>query len=248
MRRASASRGVMMRLYLLNTATMAGEIPVPCYLVRTDDGRTILIDTGFSPAQFAASQQPGYAGLPISNYISIVDRLAALGIGADDVHTLVATHLDTDHAGMTGAFPRAEIVIQRAQYAAAQSGEHPRFDSTRAAWGAPGLRVRLVDGDAEVLPGVRVIETSGHVPGHQSVLIALPETGPVLLAIDAINIAAQADPDTGQRGPFDDDPERGRASVRKLRDLVAREDVALTVYGHDSAQWRTLKQAPEYYE
>lgn len=40
----------------------------------------------------------------------------------------------------------------------------------------PG-RIRLVDGDTELLPGLELIETSGHVPGHQSVLVRLPKTG-----------------------------------------------------------------------
>ena len=40
--------------------------------------------------------------------------------------------------------------------------------------------------------------------------------------------------------PYWDDP--------KLLDLAAREQVALVVFGHDGGQWRSLKQAPEYYE
>ncbi len=79
------------------------------------------------------------------------------------------------------------------------------------------------------------------MPGHQSVLVRLPRTGPVLLAIDAINVAAQADPDNGPPGPFDEDAAGVRASVRKLRDVAAGARVALTVYGHDSAQWRALR-------
>jgi N-acyl homoserine lactone hydrolase len=43
-----------------------------------------------------------------------------------------------------------------------------------------------VDGDTELLPGLTLLETSGHTPGHQSVLVRLPQTGPVLLAIDAV--------------------------------------------------------------
>jgi N-acyl homoserine lactone hydrolase len=39
-----------------------------------------------------------------------------------------------------------------------------------------------------------------------------------------------------------------RASTRKLLDLAAREGVALVVYGHDFAQWQTLKTAPASYD
>ena len=50
-------------------------------------------------------------------------------------------------------------------------------------------RIRLVDGDTELLPGLELIETSGHVPGHQSVLVRLPKTGAILLPIDAVPFA-----------------------------------------------------------
>ena len=57
-------------------------------------------------------------------------------------------------------------------------------------------RIRLVDGDTELLPGLELIETSGHVLGHQSVLLRLPKMGPVLLVADAIIYSALCDPDT----------------------------------------------------
>jgi hypothetical protein len=56
------------------------------------------------------------------------------------------------------------------------------------------------------------VATGGHVPGHQSVLVRLPETGPVLLAIDAVPAAAYFDPGTGKRFlTTRTRPRRGRA-------------------------------------
>ncbi len=241
-------RGRIMRLYLMRVATIGEDAPVPSYLIRTDEGRNILIDTGFSPAVIAASHAPGFRGPPIRDYVPVVDRLAALGVGPGEIDTLIATHLDPDHAGAIDAFPGAEIVIQRVQYEAARSGTDARAALTRANWDAPGLRYHLVDGDTELVPGVTLIETSGHVPGHQSVLVRLPETGLVLLAIDAIGEAAHADLEEGAIHPMDLDETALRASRRKLRDLEVREGVALTIYGHDGPQWRTLKLAPDYYD
>jgi len=237
-----------MQLYLLRIATMGENTPIPCYLIRTDEGKNILIDTGLAPDMVAAAQAPGYQGPPLRDFVSVVDHLGALGVRPEDIDTLVATHLDTDHAGMTDAFPNAEIVIQRVQLTAARADAHPRFGMTRAHWDAPNLRYRPIDGDTELVPGVTLIETGGHVPGHQSVLVRLPQTGPVLLAIDAIGSAGQADPETRETRSMDLDDAAARASARKLRDLEAREGVALTIYGHDDAQWRTLKLAPEYYD
>jgi len=237
-----------MRLYLLRVGTMDEDTPVPSYLIRTDEGRNLLIDTGFPPELVAAAQEPGHQGPPIRDSVPVVEQLAVLGVSPGEIHTLIATHLDPDHAGATDAFPGAEIVIQRAHYEAAQSGSDFRYSLTRGHWDAPGLRYRLVDGDTVLLPGVALIETSGHVPGHQSVLVRLPKTGPVLLAIDAIGTAADADPEMGEIHAFDLDAAAVRASRRKLRDLEAREGVTLTIYGHDGPQWRTLRLAPAYYD
>ena len=86
----------------------------------------------------------------------------------------------------------------------------------------------------------------GHVRGHQSILVRLPETGPVLLTIDAVPQQSAFTPDR-QAGPFDEDEEVLRASTRKLLDLVQREQVKLVVFGHDGEQWQSLKKAPDYY-
>ena len=104
-----------------------------------------------------------------------------------------------------------------------------------------------MDGDTTLLPGLELIETSGHVPGHQSVLVRLPKTGPVLLASDAVANQGSFKPDR-QAGPLDLDGEKAIASTRKLLDLAQREQVALVIFGHDGQQWETLKKLPDYYE
>ncbi len=108
------------------------------------------------------------------------------------------------------------------------------------------MRYRLIDGDTELLPGLRLIETSEHTPGHQSVLVRLPETGPVLLAIDAVPMRHVFTLDR-RAWPTDDDEEQLLASTRKLLDLVEREQVGLVVFGHDGRQWQTLRKAPAWY-
>lgn len=237
-----------MRLYLLQLATTGDQgQPVPGYLIRTDNGINVVIDTGYAPEVVAMARQPGYTGMAIRDVVPITDHLAALGVDPMDVHYLVATHFDPDHAGAHDAFPNAEIVVQRTHYAVAKEGTDRRYMMARSHWDAPGLRYRLIDGDTELLSGIELIETSGHVPGHQSVLVRLPETGPVLLTIDAINHAGQRDPETRTVAGFDIDEASTRASTRKLRDIASREGVRLIVYGHDRKQWPTLRKAPAFY-
>jgi N-acyl homoserine lactone hydrolase len=231
-----------MRLYLLQMALMPSNgIPAVSYLIQTDDGTNVLVDTGF-PKNFEAPSMD----LRLDEGDYIVNQLAALGLSPRDIRYLVCTHFDQDHAGGHDAFPDAELIVQRRHIEAARSG-NPRFERMRAHWDHPSLRYRLIDGDTTLLPGVELIETSGHVPGHQSVLMRLPQIGPVLLAIDAVIQAVRFDADVHELGPHDMDLASVRASTRKLLEIARREEAALVVFGHDAEQWPTLNKAPDYY-
>jgi N-acyl homoserine lactone hydrolase len=234
------------RLYLLQLAT--GTVPVAdpplemllgCYLVQTGDGKNILIDSGL-PAD--TPSRPGMPAIAVGR--NVIEQLGTLGMQPDDIAIVISTHFDPDHAGYHDAFPNAEHIVQREHYELARNG-HPRFAETRDHWDHPSLRYQLIDGDTELLPGLTLLETSGHAPGHQSVLVRLPQTGPVLLAIDAVALERLFTPDRTTWAIEDEEPLR--ASTRKLLDLVARENVALVVFGHDGQQWQTLKKAPEWY-
>lgn len=237
----STNKTAAQRLYLMQIATMAQtNVPFVCYLVQTGDGTNVLIDSGL-PINV---QPPEGRPMPAMGK-NVLEQLAQLGLQPADINFLVCTHFDGDHAGNHSAFPAAELVVQRAHYELARSGA-PRFAGIREQWDHPALRYRQVEGDVELLPGLELIETSGHTRGHQSVLVRLPETGPVLLTIDAVPQRAAFTPDR-QPGPFDEDVEALRASTQKLLDLVQREGISLVVFGHDAEQWQTLKKAPEYY-
>jgi N-acyl homoserine lactone hydrolase len=242
----NATRQGPQRLYLLQLATREPGVPYPGYLIQTGDGINVLVDTGFPKSMIGETAGPQGTTLIMKESEYVVNQLAALGLKPSDIRYLVATHFDVDHAGNHEVFTDAEVVVQRQHYELAKSG-FERFATNREHWDAPGLHYRLLDGDTELLPGIELIDTSGHVPGHQSVLVRLPETGPVILAIDAIPRQAGLDADKREKGPFDMDLEGVRASTRKLVDLAKREGVTLIVHGHDAEQWKTLKKAPEYY-
>jgi len=232
-----------MRLYLFQMAILpTNGIPAVSYLIQTDDGTNVLIDTGF-PKNFEAPSMD----LRLDDRDYIVNHLAALGLAPRDIHYLVCTHFDQDHSGGHDAFPNAELIVQRRHYEVARAGTHPRFERVRAHWDHPDLRYRLIDGDTVLLPSIELIETSGHVPGHQSLLVRLPQTGPVLLAIDAVTQATQFDAERRELGPHDMDLASVRASTRKLVELARHESAALVIFGHDAEQWPTLKKAPDYY-
>jgi len=229
------------RLYLMQVATIPERnLPYVCYLVQSGDGTTILIDSGLP-----GNVQPP-PGIPMPTMEKdVLEQLAQLGLHAGDIDLLICTHFDGDHSGHHAAFTNAELIVQRQHYELARSG-FPRFASTRSQWDDPSLHYRLIDGDTQLIQGLELIETSGHVPGHQSVLVRLPETGPVLLTIDAVPVQRAFTPER-EAGPGDMDEEMLNVSTRKLLELSQREQVHLTIFGHDGDQWRTLKKAPDFY-
>jgi N-acyl homoserine lactone hydrolase len=240
-----------MKLYLLQLGLLQPlRVPVPGYLIQTDDGMNILVDSGY-PYSFMddppGPQPPLNLQLEMLPADYVINRLASIGLRPDDIHYLVCTHFDPDHAGNHELFSRAQLLVQRSHYEVACAG-HTRSQVVREHWDAPSLRYRLVEGDVTLLKGIELLETSGHVPGHQSLLVRLPEMGPILLAIDAVPTALQLDPDTRVVFPVNDEDEAStRASTRKLAEIANREGVALIIYGHDHKQWPTLKHAPQYY-
>jgi N-acyl homoserine lactone hydrolase len=208
-----------------------------CYLVQTDDGKNILIDTGLPEVMPEGESD-------FVNGQDVIAQLASLGLQPEDIDTVISTHYDIDHAGRHAAFTKADYVVQRAHHLDAAT--NPRFAPLRPQWDQPMARIRLVDGDTELLPGLELIETSGHVPGHQSVLVRLPQRGTVLLTVDAVPFGAGFTRDAQDDGS-NPNGEAGRASTMKLLDLVEREQIGLVIFGHDQEQWDTLKKAPAFY-
>lgn len=233
------SQNAIKRLYLMQVGSMPEyQIPIVCYLVQTNDGKNILIDTGL-PAIIPEE------GSDFENGQDVIAQLASIGLTPDDIHTVISTHYDIDHAGRHAAFTKAQYVVQRAHHADAAT--NPRFAANRPQWDQPMERIRLVDGDMELLPGLELIETSGHVPGHQSVLVRLPNTGTVLLPIDAVPFSAGFTRDLQDDGS-NPDAQAIHVSTVKLLDRVEREQIGLVIFGHDAEQWQGLKTLPEFYD
>lgn len=227
------------RLYLMQVGSMPEyQIPIVCYLVQTGDGKNILIDSGLPEIIPEDSSE-------FENGMDVIKHLANLGIKPEDIDTVISTHYDGDHAGRHATFTKAQYIVQRMHHLDAAS--NPRFASIRSEWDQPMERIRLVDGDTELLSGLDLIETSGHVVGHQSVLVRLPKTGTILLTIDAVPFGEGFTRDEQDDGS-NPDAEAIRASTIKLLDLVEREQIGLVIFGHDTEQWEKLKKVPEFYE
>lgn len=233
------SQNAPQRLYLMQVGSMPEyQIPIVCYLVQTSDGKNILIDSGLPEIIPEDASE-------FENGLDVIAQLASIGLKPDDIDTVISTHYDGDHAGRHAAFTKAQYVVQREHHLDAPT--NPRYATIRSQWDQPMERIRLVDGDTELLPGLELIETSGHVPGHQSVLLRLPRTGKILLAVDAVPFGEGFVRDLEDDGN-NPDAEAIRASTNKLLDLVEREKIGMVIFGHDPEQWERLKKLPEYYE
>jgi N-acyl homoserine lactone hydrolase len=217
------------------------EMSLGCYLIQTSDNKNILIDTGIAPDAPLPPNAPQRR-----NTTTVIDQLAALNVRPAEIDMLICTHFDMDHAGYNDAFHQAEHIVQREHYELARRGS-PRLAAARPHWDHLALRYRLVDGDTELLPGLTLLSTPGHVPGHQSVLVRLPQTGPVLLAIDAVMMQHTFTADR-KPWPTDDNEAQLIASTIKLLDLVKQQNVKLVVFGHDGTQWQSLRKSPDYYD
>lgn len=233
-----------MELYLMRVGTMrATGGPVAAYLVRHEEG-DLLVDTGYPRGRAGAHAEDPQEPVRMDHGQDVVSQLAGLGIDAGDVKDVVISHFDPDHAGNMDAFTRATFWVQEEHYGAARAGTVPRLERFRALWDLPEERFALVKGDQELRPGIELIESGGHLPGHQSVLLRPPGRRPVLLAVDAIPTSADLDAAERPVYPFDADEKRVRESTRKLVELARRADARI-VHGHDPDQWRDLPLAPE---
>lgn len=209
------------------------EIPATAWYL-TDGRHRVMVDTGMCHTALAdwhhrgSWQEPGQA---------VQEQLGAAGVDPADIEWIVLTHLHWDHCHNLDKFTNARLVVSAREYDFAHDPIPPYYKSyEHAALGivAPfaDRRFDLLDGEAEILPGLSVFPTPGHSPGHQSVAVAT-SGGVHVIAGDAVFAYENLEPETVHlrftiMGRFMDIV----ASWRSLEEIVRRADVVLP--GHDS--------------
>jgi glyoxylase-like metal-dependent hydrolase (beta-lactamase superfamily II) len=225
-------------------------VPITCYLIGTRAG-WVLFDTALDPARLADRDlcaafftdhgwDPPPAVLPAHR---MEPQLAALGLGLGDIETVVLSHLHADHTGYLKHLSPGRVVLQKAEQAHGFGGA---ADAAffHADYNLPGLPWDIVEGDAEVMPGIRALFTPGHTPGHQSLLLDMPDGPPVLLAGDVGDLRENFDGGILPGSATDDDA--ARASLARVSRLE-RELGARLLITHDPDQIRTIPLAPAPY-
>ena len=142
--------------------------------------QTMIIDGGIGDKMDAKSL--GIYGVDRARHLD--HALADAGLSVESIDIALASHLHFDHVGgftardASGAlvprFPRARYVARTAEW---DDATHPH-ERNRASYLAENFVplmdagvLELVDGDAEIMPGVRVVRTGGHTMHHQIVMI-----------------------------------------------------------------------------
>lgn len=219
-------------------------IGIPGYLVTTAQGRRVLIDTGFPP-DYATDAAAASARDGLGSFGEVVrltaenlpaGQLARLGLTPADIDVVVLTHSDIDHWGSVHLFTDVPVICAAADRAL----PHPRHfgaGGPQLPW--PALDWRPVDRDADLLPGFAILSTPGHAPGHLSVMLDLPDAGPVILTADAVSRPAEIA--EGFASAWN--PALAAASAARLTAL-ARDRNASVIWGHCPDQWPRLPKAP----
>lgn len=227
--------------YDMDRGTIVRE-PIMAYLLETDRG-WVLIDTGCDIELLRDPDRAdrAFKGRPpvVTPEQELLAQLARLPVAPADIGMVVITHLHGDHAGGLCAFRHAPVYIQRAEY------EARKDDPTVPARGCFGeIDWKLLDGDVELLPGLRLLSTPGHTHGHMSVLVDLPHSGPIVLGIDAGDLVENFEYDIAPGGHVDLD--QALASLRRLKSVALRAGGRLFP-GHDLEFWGRMRTLPECY-
>jgi glyoxylase-like metal-dependent hydrolase (beta-lactamase superfamily II) len=198
------------------------------YLVRHDRG-LVLLDTGLGlgDAETEDWYRPRRRGLP--------QALATVGAELEEIELVINCHLHFDHCGGNPLLAGTPVVCQRRELAVAREGDY----TMEHLIDYPGSRYDLLDGEAEIRPGIHVIPTPGHVDGHQSLVVSC-EDGSVVLAgqshdtasawsADALTVAAST---LGHGEPLPVAP--------PWMERLLAFDPKRVVFAHDAAVWEPL--------
>jgi glyoxylase-like metal-dependent hydrolase (beta-lactamase superfamily II) len=195
------------------------------FVISHPDG-LVLVETGVVTGHAGIER----AYLPVRR--SLDAALRDEGLRVDAVICIVNSHLHFDHCGGNALFPAVPIFIQAMEYEAAHAPGYTVPD-----WlNLPSPRYKQLQGHTQLLPGIEVVPTRGHTPGHQSVLVTTND-GLVVIAGQAVYSRREYAHILGTNTLLTEDPppepESYLASARHLIELEPRR----VYFSHDRAVW-----------
>ncbi|HEY7627832.1 MAG TPA: N-acyl homoserine lactonase family protein, partial [Ilumatobacteraceae bacterium] len=213
-----------------------GDVPVMCFAVDTGNG-VVVFDTGLHEA-CCGTDPAAHFGAMLSmfelrcpRHALIDERLRQAGHGVDEVGWVVNSHLHFDHAGRNAAFPAATQYVRAREMAWAR--ERAKKVSGVLAGDLAELQPTDWDYDDEfdLLPGLRLISTPGHTPGHQAMHVEFGD-GRRFVCVGDAAYTLEAVLDHRPTGR----PTDVHEAVASLKRVTALDAQILTA--HDIDQWR----------
>ena len=220
------------RSYLFNLGNPGEKMTMDwSFWVIVGNGRVILVDTGFSDEKFVTKWG-------IKDWTRTDKLLPKIGLNPAEVTDIILTHAHWDHAGNIKNFnPQAPIWMQKdeLEFAAGEAAQSNfgkiglnREDVLALVnWNWDG-RVKLIDGDKEIIPGIKCYRGGKHTYGFQWVSVNTA-SGTVVLASDIVymfeNIKTMTPIGTGQSSM------EAYKTLEKITEVASSLD--LVVPGHD---------------
>ena len=204
----------ILRLHLARIDSL-NQIPVHGFVIKHPRAGAILVDTGVGwPTELVKEWKV------VNRHAA--DALAEHDLSPADVRIVINTHLHFDHCGQNAVFKHAPFYVQRSELERARVAK-----SVPSEWfDFAGARFELVDGDAEVADGVRLLATPGHTVGHQSVVVDTADGGAVMIGDAAYTPEIFQDRDhadlTQWHGQYDD-RDAWSESLGRLHDVHAHD-------------------------
>ncbi len=222
------------------------KVPVPSYVV-VHPTATAVFDSGLNVAALrdpAAHVGEFLAAFHTFDFVSgeeLGAQLDGIEFGADRIDLVINSHLHFDHAGGNGQFPRADVLVQQAEWDAAHVDD-AQLRGYVAADFDTGQEVRRVVGDHDVFGdgSVRCIPTPGHTPGHQCLVVQTEHGGEVVLCADACYLRESLE--SLLLPGVISDPVAALQTLHRFRDLQASGSRVL--FGHDPEFWKSVPHAP----
>lgn len=178
----------------------------------------------------------------------LAGSLKEIGVAPQDIEHFAMSHSHGDHSGNAGLFSRSTIYMQTAEYDAVYGPEPQKLGIPPANFEKlRGARIVKLNGDHDVFGDGSVVikSTPGHTPGHQSLYVRLPKTGPVLLSGDFVHLKSNWD---AKRAPsINYNVEQSVRSMNEM-DIFIKATGAQLWINHDSEQSRTVPKAPAFVE
>lgn len=240
----------MDRSILLTATDMGQKLRVPVYsiLLIHEEG-PVLIDAGLNPEGL---NDPEQAWGPRAKLIkpelkegdAIRNRLQQLDLKVSDIKMVIVTHLHWDHTGGLRFFNHCPIFLQRAEFRFAfNPAPYVSEQYMRNHFDYP-LNYQSIEGDQIILPGISVIKTPGHTPGHQSVLARLTSGAHYIFPGDAIPLQENLTRKIPSSNNWN--AEQSMDSLYRLEHLALLLGAEI-IPSHDMIKWDNLKKSPEAY-